>query len=200
MTPVTIKENRLDCKCILELVKHGSRVLDLGCGDGELLTLLAERNSCRVEGIEIDENALLKCLKKGLTVSHEDINVALNNYPDKRFDYIILNESLQQVLQLKKTILEALRIGKQVIVGVPNFCQIVSRLQLFFLGRVPVTKELPYQWYDTPNLRFFSLKDFKKFCRASDITIVQEKYLGLKKEIKILPNIMAHFGLFVLQK
>jgi len=200
---MTFKENkgiRLDYKVIMDLIEPQSRILDLGCGDGELLCLLQDKKFCRVEGIEINEESVYKCLEKELTVCHEDINVALANYPNHRFDYVILNESIQEVLQLKKTILETLRIGKQVIVGVPNFCQLFARLQLFFKGKVPVTQELPHQWYDTPNLRFFSLKDFRNFCRESQITIVKERDLGLSREVHFLPNILAHFGVFVLKK
>jgi methionine biosynthesis protein MetW len=193
-------ENRLDNKCILKLVKPGSHVLDLGCGDGELLTLLIKKNNCHGIGVEIDEKSVYTCIQKGLTVSHEDINYALKDYPDKRFDYVILNESLQEVLKPQEVLFEALRVGKQVVVGIPNFCHIRSRFQLFFLGHVPVTKELPYQWYDTPNLRFFSLKDFCHFCRKNEIKILEYKGLGVTREVALFPNLFAHTGIFILEK
>ena len=137
---------------------------------------------------------------QGLTVSHVNIDAGLNDYAEKRFDYVILNESLQQVLQPQKVILEALRVGKKVIVGIPNFCHISARLQLFFKGRVPITKELPYEWYNTPNLRFLSLKDFKFFCQQNEITILKQENLAFHKRVHFVPNLFAHIGIFLLKK
>lgn len=191
---------RLDYQVILDWVEPGSKVLDLGCGDGELLSLLIKDKNCRGTGIEIDERGVYQSIAKGLTISHEDINYALESYPDRCFDYVILNESLQEVLKPQKTILEALRVGRRVIIGVPNFCHILARIQIFFFGRVPVTKELPYQWYDTPNLRFFSLKDFRAFCRKNGITVRGQRTLGLKRPIAFMPNLFAHIGIFILEK
>lgn len=191
---------RKDHQIILEMIPGKSHVLDLGCGDGELLALLKNQKQCRVAGVEINEKAIYECVAKGLTISHCDINSGLNEYPDKAFDYVILNESLQEVLNPKNTILEALRVGKHVIVGVPNFCQIFARIQLFFLGQVPVTKGLPHEWYDTPNLRFFSLKDFKAFCAKTQIRIKKFVPLALDCKMPVLPNLFAHFGIFLLEK
>lgn len=193
-------ETRLDYRVIVELIEPNSRVLDMGCGGGELLALLIKRKSCRGTGIEIDEKAIYSCVAKGLTVSHGDINSGLTDYADKRFDYVILNESLQQILNPQKAILEALRVGKKVIVGIPNFCHIQARFQIFFRGKVPVTKELPYEWYNTPNLRFFSLKDFKEFCKINSIAILNQKAVDAKKEVTFLPNLFAHIGIFLLEK
>ena len=191
---------RLDYKAIIDLVAPNSRVLDLGCGDGELLSLLIKHKSCRGTGIEIDEKAIYQCVAKGLTISHGNIDSGLNDYADRRFDYVILNESLQQVLHPQKVILEALRVGKKIIVGIPNFCHINARFQLFFQGRVPITKELPYEWYNTPNLRFFSLKDFYVFCKVNHIAIREQKNIGFNQEVKFLPNLFAHIGIFLLEK
>ena len=196
--PLSIK--RIDYKIILDLIEPNSKVLDLGCGDGELLDLLFNQKAVRGTGIEINEKATYKCLEKGLTVSHGDIDTGLVDYSNKRFDYVILNESLQQVLSPENVILEALRVGKKVIVGIPNFCHILARCQIFFEGRVPVTKELPYQWYDTPNLRFLSLRDFRKFCKDKGITIEQEKAIVNGGEIQYLKNLFAHTGIYLLHK
>jgi len=198
---MNIKPNkRIDYQVILEMVKAKSNVLDLGCGDGELLSLLIERKDCIGTGIEIDETAVYSAIAKGLTISHEDINDALGAYPDQTFDYVIMNESLQQIGHPQQAVLEALRVGRKVIVGVPNFCHIEARTQIFFKGRVPVTRELPYQWYETPNIRFFSLKDFRQFCRQNRIKICQQRTLGLNREINFWPNLFAHFGIYLLQK
>ena len=200
MTILNDHKIRLDYRVIVDLIKRSSKVLDLGCGDGELLSLLIEHKACKATGIEIDEKSIYSCMAKGLTVSHGDIDSGLNEYADKRFDYVILNESLQQMLNPQKAILEALRVGKKVIVGIPNFCHIQARFQIFFRGQVPVTKELPYEWYDTPNLRFFSLKDFKMFCKVNQIRICEERAIDTTKEIPLLPNLFAHIGIYVLEK
>ncbi|MCK5081408.1 MAG: methyltransferase domain-containing protein, partial [Candidatus Omnitrophica bacterium] len=134
---------RFDHKVIVDLVEQNSKVLDLGCGDGTLLSLLIEQRNCHGTGIELDERAIYKCVANGLTVSHGNIDTGLADFSNKRFDYVILNESLQQVLNPRRVILESLRVGKKVIVGIPNFCHSRARFQLFFQGRVPVTKELP---------------------------------------------------------
>ena len=123
---------RIDHKYILEMIEPNSRVLDLGCGDGELLSLLMKEKNCRAAGIEIDEKAIYKCVERGVSVSHGDIDSGLADYSDKRFDYVILNESLQEVLNPEKVIAEALRVGKKAIVGIPNFCNLNARLQIFF--------------------------------------------------------------------
>jgi methionine biosynthesis protein MetW len=191
---------RPDHKIILDLVEPKSKVLDLGCGDGTLLALLIKEKGCQGRGIEIDEKAIYECLAKGLSVSHTDITTGLKDYSAKRFDYVILNESLQQVLNIREVILESLRVGKHVIVGIPNFCHIRSRFQIFFQGRVPITKELPYQWYDTPNLRFMSLKDFRYFCKANQIKILKEKGLTHDQAVGFRPNLFANMGLYLLEK
>jgi len=191
---------RLDHRIILEIIEPGSKVLDLGCGNGELLSLLIKHKNCRGTGIEIDEKALYECVAKGLTVSHEDIDSGLKDYSNKRFDYVILNESLQQVLHPKEVILEALRVGKKAIVGIPNFCHFQARFQIFFNGKVPVTKLLPYEWYDTPNLRFLSLRDFHKFCRINGIRIIKQVGLNYKGIVPLFQNLFANMGIFLLEK
>ncbi len=200
MTPGNTPNIRLDYSIILQLVAAQSRVLDLGCGDGELLYHLIHQKQCQGTGIEIDEKAVYSCIERGVTVLHSDIISGLKDFSDKRFDYVILNESLQQVLNPQTAILAALRVGKNVIVGIPNFCHITARFQIFFRGRVPVTRELPYKWYNTPNLRFFSLKDFRSFCRDNAITIVKERDLGRQKEEPFLPNLFAYSGIFLLRQ
>ncbi|MCA9401341.1 MAG: methionine biosynthesis protein MetW [Candidatus Omnitrophica bacterium] len=191
---------RRDFQIIMDMIEPKSKVLDLGCGDGTLLAHLIQHKQCHGTGIELDEAAIYKCVAKGLTVSHDDINTALEDYSDKRFDYVILSESVQQVLNAKSVILEALRVGKKVVVGIPNFCHLYSRLQLFFMGRVPVTKELPDQWYETPNLRFLSYNDFRKFCGTYDITILKQTGIHRGKTVYVWRNLLANIGIFLLEK
>jgi methionine biosynthesis protein MetW len=191
---------RTDHKYILEMIEPNTQVLDLGCGGGELLSLLMARKNCRTTGIEIDEKAIYKCIERGVTVSHGDIDTGLQDYSDKRFDYVILNESLQEILNPEKVISEALRVGKKVIVGIPNFCNLTARLQIFFLGRVPVTKGLPYKWYNTPNLRFLSIKDFRDFCKERNITIERERSINSAGEVSFWRNLFADVALFSIKK
>ncbi len=200
MTRSNPENIRLDHKIILDIVEPNARVLDLGCGDGELLSLLISKKNVKGTGIEIDEKAVYKCMERGLTISHGDIDTELADYATKRFDYVILNESLQQVLHPKKVILESLRVGKKVIVGIPNFCHIDARIQIALFGHVPMTKELPFEWYDTPNLRFLSLKDFRRFCKAKGITIEKEIPLSLRRRAALLPNLFSRSGLYLLHK
>ncbi len=191
---------RPDHKLILEMIEPDSHVLDLGCGDGELLSLLMKYRHCRATGIEIDEKAIYKCIEHGVTVSHGDIDTGLEDYGDQRFDYVILNESLQEILNPEKVIKEALRVGKKVIVGIPNFCHISARLQIFFLGKVPVTKGLPYKWYNTPNLRFLSIKDFRQFCAERGIIVERERAIGAIQEVFFARNLFAYAAIFLLRK
>ncbi|VAX35417.1 Methionine biosynthesis protein MetW [hydrothermal vent metagenome] len=189
---------RPDHKIIIDLIQTSSKVLDLGCGDGELLSLLKKQKSCRGVGIEIDEKAIYQCMEKGVTVSHGDIDSGLEDYSSKCFDYVILNDSLQEILNPEKVIEAALRVGKHVIVGIPNFCNLSARLQIFFKGRVPVTSWLPYKWYNTPNLRFLSLKDFQQFCHDKKIKIEERRALTTKKEIARMTNLFAYMGIYLL--
>ncbi|OGX33431.1 MAG: methionine biosynthesis protein MetW [Omnitrophica WOR_2 bacterium RIFCSPHIGHO2_01_FULL_48_9] len=191
---------RLDHQIILDLIEPNAKVLDLGCGDGTLLSLLSKEKQVRSTGIEINEQAIYQSMAKGLTISHGDIDTGLTDYASKRFDYVILNESLQQVLHPQTVIFEALRVGKKVIVGIPNFCHIRARFQIFFRGKVPVTKQLPYEWYDTPNLRFLSLKDFRKFCKKNSIKILKEIGIDNKGIVPFRPNLFANAGLYVLER
>lgn len=191
---------RLDYTIIADIIQPGSRLLDLGCGDGELLALLRKLKQCRGTGIEINDRAVLAAMERGVSVAHGDLDRDLDVYEDKRFDYVILNESLQQVVNIEKVIADALRIGKKVIVGIPNFCHIRGRFQIFFKGQVPVTTNLPYKWYNTPNLRFLSLKDFRSFCEEKSIRVEKAFYMSAGKKVLLRPNLFADSGIFVLSR
>jgi methionine biosynthesis protein MetW len=191
---------RLDHRIILEFVNSHSSVLDLGCGAGELLYILVKEKNCRVQGIEINEQAIYKCVAKGLNVFHGDIDSGLAEYQDKSFDYVIFNQSLQQVRHIETVLTDALRVGKKVIIGFPNFAYFKSRLQIFFGGRTPVTSSLPYQWYETPNLHFLSISDFIEYCRKNKIKIEESVFIGNKKRVISFPNLFALNGLFLITK
>jgi len=191
---------RLDYGIIYEIIEPGSRVLDLGCGSGDLLYLLAKDKNAKVQGIEFNDEAIYQCVKRGLSVFNSDIESGLVEYPDQSFDYVILNQSMQEVTKVDFIIHEALRVGEKVIVGFPNFAQISARVRLFFQGRAPMTKALPHHWYDTPNVRSLSINDFREFCEEKNLRILKAYYLGEKKLVKFRPNLFALNAIFVLTK
>lgn len=189
-----------DHQIIYSIIEPHSRVLDLGCGEGELLYPLVRDKHVLAQGIELDDKAIRECVKKGLSVFHDDIESGLREYPDDSFDYVIMNQSMQEVKKVDCVIGEALRIATNVIIGFPNFAHLQSRFSLFFRGKSPMTKSLPYLWYDTPNVRFLSITDFRDFCAEKKIRIVQARYLGEKSEVRFLPNLLALNAIFVLTK
>jgi len=193
-----IKNRRLDYDAITGIVEAGSRVLDLGCGNGELMLLLEKKKKARIQGIELDEKAIYECVEKGLSVFHSDIDSGLSEYPDKSFDYVILNQSMQQVKKADFVLNEAMRVGKKVIVGFPNFASLKARFMLFFRGKAPITQSLPYHWYDTPNLRFLSISDFKGYCASKGIKILKSYYLGRRFAVRFWPNLLAMDAVFVI--
>ena len=189
---------KLDQSLVFDLIKPGSSVLDLGCGDGELLATLMREKKCKVQGIEIDEQAVYKCVAKGVNVLHGDIDSDLPDYADKSFDYVVLNQSFQQVKQPEVVLRESLRVGREVIVSFPNFVHYSARVQLFFRGRTPVTPSLPYEWHNTPNVHFLSILDFLVYCRQRHIKIKASAFVGKTRRVRLLPNLFALVGIFLL--
>jgi methionine biosynthesis protein MetW len=188
-------------KVIAQMVAAGSSVLDLGCGDGELMAVLKkERGITKLQGIEIDEQAIYRCVARGLSVFHGDIDSGLSEYEDKSFDLVILNQSFQQVKKPDSVLTEALRVGRKVIVGFPNFAYYKARYQLGILGRAPVTRSLPFQWYDTPNLHFLSIADFNYFCITRKICIEKSVFMTGHKTIKLLPNLRALLAVVLISR
>jgi len=191
---------RSDQKVIVDLIETGATVLDLGCGQGELLNALVKKKQVKGQGIEIDDEAILHCVALGLNVFHDDIDRGLSEYSDQSFDYVILNQTFQQVRKPDEVLQESLRVGRRVIIGFPNFASLSTRYHLGVRGRTPVTPSLPYQWYDTPNLHFLSILDFIDYCKERKMQIVKAFYFVGTKRISILPNLFADTGVFLISR
>jgi len=191
---------KLEHQIIVDWVAQGSSVIDLGCGDGELLSILVDEKKVHAQGTEIDEKAIYKCVARGLSVYHEDIDAGLSDHPDGSFDYAILNESLQQTKRPDYVLGEALRVGRKLVVSFPNFGRYVVRFQILFSGKVPVTPALPFEWYDTPNLHFLSISNFFDYCKMRGILVEDSAYITKGRRVKFLPNFRAETAIFLLTK
>ena len=193
---------RFDLQIIASWIKPHSRVLDLGCGEGDLLLYLKKRRNVIGTGIEHDEAKVAQCVEKGVTVLQGDINEEVLDYPDDTFDYVILSQTLQQVYAPAAMIESILRIGKKAVVSFPNFSHWQVRLQLLVSGYAPVTRQLPYQWYDTPNIRVITLKDFRRFSKTVGFSILKQAAISVQnrkgKTVAFLPSLRATFGIYLI--
>ena len=193
-------------KIISDLVEKNSRVLDVGCGDGELTNYLFENITQDVRGIEISKSNVQKCISKGLTVIEGDAENDLYQFPNASFDFVILSQTLQAFLNPEKVLDELLRVGKKGIVTIPNFGHWKVRLNLLFKGTMPVTKSLPHKWYNTPNLHMCTIKDFFNFCDDKKIKFIkslalsQEKLISISKTNLNSRNFFSEIGIFLIQK
>ncbi|MBN2325896.1 MAG: methionine biosynthesis protein MetW [Candidatus Omnitrophica bacterium] len=194
-----IREHRYEFDIICGLVEENSRVLDLGCGEGNLLKMLHEKRHADCAGVEVSEDKVYACVSKGLSVHHGDIDVGLADFPDNSFDYVILSETLQEVRKPALVFQEMLRVGRKCIVSFPNFGIWSARWQLL-MGRSPVTDTLPFEWYEGPNIQFLTINDFIRFCEHKHYAIDQAHYFRRGKSISLFPNLLADSALFVLEK
>lgn len=192
--------DRIDYRIISSLVEPKSRVLDMGCGDGELLYLMNKNLQTRSQGIEIDQEQIMECVERGINVLLGDLDSGLTDFKDGSFDYVILNNALQELRYPDDVIKDALRVGKKLIVGFPNFAYIKARIQIFFQGKLPVTPSLPFAWYESPNLHLLTIKDFKEYCRGRGYKILAERYVRNEKEIYLKPNLFAQWGTFLITR
>ena len=171
---------RKDWNLIESLITPNSRVLDIGCGEGGLITQLEKNIDAKTNGIEINPELVRKAIAKGHNVVQGNAELDLQQYSKQSYDYVILSQTLQAMLKPKDVLLELLRIGKKAIVSFPNFGHWKIRLQLLFTGKMPVTKGLPYQWYETPNIHFFTIKDFENLCK--ELNIIIESRIALNNQ------------------
>lgn len=197
---------RFDLEIIASLIEPKSKVLDIGCGDGELLHLLKKTKNVDARGLEIDEKDVSKAVAKGISVIQGDAAQDLPHYPEDSFDYAILSQTIQAMKDPKEILKQMLRVAKYAIISLPNFAYFKNRFYLLLKGEMPVRKTIPYQWYDTPNIHFCSIDDFEKLCE--DMGFHFEKKFHLTQNGKIMTsianelfaNFFAEFGVFMITK
>jgi|TARA_B110000967_G_scaffold199040_1_gene232922 methionine biosynthesis protein MetW len=193
-------------RIIADLIKKKTRVLDVGCGDGTLMEFLKNNKEIDIRGIEISKVNVQRCIGKGLTVIEGDAEKDLSQFPDESFDFVILSQTLQAFLNPEKVISELLRVGKKAIVTIPNFGYWKVRLHLLFKGTMPITRTLPDEWYNTPNLHMCTIQDFFNFCEGKKINLYKSIALHNLKSSQItvtnlkLKNLTAVLGIFLIEK
>ncbi len=195
-----------DFKVIADLIEKNKRVLEVGCSDGILMKFLKENKNINIRGLEISKTKVQKCIEKGLTVIEGNAEKDLKQFPDKSFDYVVLSQTLQAFLEPELVLNELLRVGKKAIVTIPNFGYWKVRLHLLFKGTMPITKTLPNEWHNTPNLHMCTIKDFVHFAKSrnfkifkslalnnQNISLINETNLGVK-------NLFSDLGIFLIEK
>src|ERR1022692_436748 len=197
--PVTLAE-RPDFHVIGEIVEPGSRVLDLGCGEGELLAWLMEHKQVLARGVEISSAQVRRAISRGVSVYQGDIDEGLADYPDKAFDYVILSQTLQETRHPLRVLREMLRVGRRAIVAFPNFGHWRVRLSMLTTGRAPKTRLFPYDWYGSPNIHFLTVDDFEQLARQEGLAIERRFFLTGRRTVDRLPNLRAEVAVFLVRK
>jgi len=196
---------RADLRVIADMIEPGSRVLDVGCGDGDLLALLWHDRDVDGRGIEISPDGVHACVSRGLSVIQGDADTDLDDYPDAAFDYVVLSQTLQAVREPRAVLANLARIGRHAVVSFPNFGHWRVRLKLLFDGRMPMTDSLPANWYDTPNIHLCTIRDFVALCRTSGVRIERSLVFGLDGRVRERPpgwraNVLGRQAMFLLSR
>lgn len=194
-----------DFRHIVSLIEPGSSVLDLGCGNGELLEVLIREKQVRAQGLELSEAAIQACVARGLTnIIHGDLDQGLADYADQSMDYVLLTNTIQVLHRPLFLIKEMARVGKRCLISLPNFAHWSARAQLFFGGRMPKTSRLPHEWYDTPNIHLTTIADFRDFCHVAGLRLLREIPLrstggGQCRQVHFLPNLRADAAIYLVE-
>ena len=197
---------KLEYKIIADIITENTRVLDVGCDDGSLMEFLKKNKNLNIRGIEISKEKVQTCISKGLTVIEGDAEFDLKQFPDKSFDYVVLGQTLQAFINPEIVIKELLRVGNKAIVTIPNFGHWKVRIDLLFQGTMPVTKTLPNEWYNTPNIHMCTIKDFFKFSNTINFKIFKSLALRNKNVSTInssnlyFKNLFCELGIFLIEK
>jgi len=190
---------RADFDAIAEWVRPGSRVLDLGCGDGVLLKYLKGARAITGYGVEIDDAGVLGCVTNGVSVIQSDLERGLSDFEDRSFDYVILSQTLQAIENSERIVAEMLRVGREGIVTFPNFGYWKNRLQVLG-GHMPVSDNLPYEWHNTPNVHLCTIADFERFCSGRGVKILERKVLTNGRPVALLPNLLGSLAVYRFQR
>ena len=187
---------RADFAAIASWIPEGSRVLDLGCGDGSLLAYLHETRSVQGYGIENDDQSIIKCIDNGVNVMQVNLEAGMKEIADQSFDVVILSQTLQAMRRTEAVVADMLRVGREAIVTFPNFGYWRHRMQIAVGGRMPVSKDLPYEWYNTPNVHLFTVADFDHFCAERNYRVLSRAVLRQGRQQSVLPNLLGELALY----
>lgn len=190
---------RPDFAAIAAWIPKGASVLDLGCGDGSLLRYLKETRAVSGYGVEISDLDIVSCIANGVNVIQNDLESGLSDFESNSFDFVMLSQTLQATRHTEPLIQEMLRVGREGIVSFPNFSYWRNRLSVL-LGNMPVSSELPYQWYDTPNVHLCTLNDFETFCRSHRVAVLERRVMTGEREISVLPNLLGSTAVYRFQR
>lgn len=191
---------RRDFTIIGQIIEPGSKVLDLGCGEGELLAWLVENKAVVARGVEIEPAKVRRAIASGLSAYQGDINEGLADYPDDAFDYVILSQTLQETDDPRRILKEMMRVGRRVVVSFPNFGHWNVRLSMLLSGQAPKTKLFPYDWYDSPNIHFLTVRDFEHLAAKEGFRIEHRYFVAGSRSVSVLPNLLAEVAVYLVSR